>query len=356
MFLRPIVTIVSNKQLKYIEKHLYLSDSRAALDELELKNYNIERIIYLCPEDDKDLPHFSGIYYMRLTLNWQPFEQIITYFGYVHQYIREAQTFEENLLICCPDGQTWSAAICVAFLMKRYNLSTDGAVATLMDCKSDVNLNQFRLQLNLWQYTGHTIRADNTCIRQYIFDRLIDRVKTALPLPSFGGLSLTNSMTIRKALTFMKLLNEKDFQQRLIKIFLHYLRIIGFIEDMDPNFKLEPIISCKTCGSVLVCRSQILTAGGTDDLSIHCSDIYVELTQWIAISMLKNIANDITGQLLCPNCNQQVGDYDWCRDVDSYCRCRRHFAIKRFQFFRITDTNVNVLPSMVNQYRDKHPK
>ncbi|ESQ32742.1 hypothetical protein EUTSA_v10005645mg [Eutrema salsugineum] len=215
-------------------------------------------LLYSLEHTGKDLK----ITRMAVFAHDEHWENLLDLFHVCLDFIDAGRRSEKGVLVHCFAGQSRSASIVIAYLMRTEKLSVEDALASLRQ-SSNVSPNQgFLKQLDL-------------------FERMNFKVDRSSPI-------------------------YKRFR----------LKALGFLYSQDKKFdrlklRADPEKSssggntftyqCKRCRRVVLFQDQVM-------------DHTPEPMSWM------NVVEDgvSQGKLMCPNCNARLGSFDW---SGSYCSC-----------------------------------
>uniref|UniRef100_A0A6Q2WTH9 Dual specificity protein phosphatase 12 n=1 Tax=Esox lucius TaxID=8010 RepID=A0A6Q2WTH9_ESOLU len=224
---------------------------------------------------------------------------LLSHFDDCISFICDASEESKAVLVHCHVGQSRSAAVVTAYLMKCHKMNFVDACAKLQQLKPDVKMNEgFVDQLALPQY--------------------------------------------------------KEY--RLLKLTEKYPELRNVPKEMfaaDPSLSTcsEVAYRCKMCRRTLFNGSSILshpvghgpTAFGHKKLSnqqrgyeTQCTSYFTEPVQWMEQAFL----GVMNGQLLCPKCSSKLGSFNWCGEQ---CSCGR-WVTPAFQMHknRVDESNTLV--------------
>ena len=111
-----------------IEKQLYIGPKESAANRDCLINLGISRVLVCCHSIPFYLEKDPSIHYLRLYLDDSLDQHILDLIPYAFAFIDEGIRNNEATLVHCNSGVSRSGAICVAWLMKTFNLNCDDAL------------------------------------------------------------------------------------------------------------------------------------------------------------------------------------------------------------------------------------
>lgn len=275
-----------------VEDGLWIGNLSAALDVMLQRNH----INYILTADSCPLP--NNITFMPdlkikfVQITDLPYEDLLSHFDETYEFIQTGQN-NGSVLVHCYFGVSRSAAIVVAFLMKKYSLSYGDALERLKEKRKLVGPNNgFENQLRLYETLKYTLREDNLQYKMFRLRVTANKVAKVKIVP-------------------------QDCQQ-VIK--------------SDPSLitvKPDPrVYRCKKCRRILVCANNLLPHVRGEKSSWKdvkwsedyghlniCSDMYfIEPMFWI-----KSVLQSESGKILCPKCNFKLGSFSW--TAGSQCSC-----------------------------------
>ncbi len=134
-----------NPEINKIADGLYLTNFKHAKDYKTLKALGIRQILTVGAELPRHgEPMFKA---MHVRINDSPDENIKKYFNSTYNFINRGPT-----LVHCAAGISRSATIVAAFLMRKYKLPMDKALAHIWECRKIINPNHgFKQQLRVFE-------------------------------------------------------------------------------------------------------------------------------------------------------------------------------------------------------------
>lgn len=195
------------------------------------------------------------------------------------------------VLVHCQAGQSRSAAVITAYLMKTQQLSLQNAYTKLQHIKPDVKINEeFLEQLALYQAMNCQLDTSSPLYKQYRLKKVTEKFPELQNLP-------------------------RDM----------------FAVDPAQAQNSEAVYRCRKCRRVLFRHSSMLShtvgtgasafshkrmsSGPATDLT-QCTSYFIEPVQWMEESLL----GVMDGQLLCPKCSSKLGSFNW---YGEQCSCGR---------------------------------
>jgi protein-tyrosine phosphatase len=111
-----------------ISDQLYIGPKETAANYINLKNLNISRVVVCCHSIPFYLDYDPSIHYLRLCMDDSLEQNIANLIPYAFAFIQQGLMNKESVLVHCNAGISRSGAICVAWLMKAFNLRCDQAL------------------------------------------------------------------------------------------------------------------------------------------------------------------------------------------------------------------------------------
>lgn len=197
-----------------------------------------------------------------------------------------------SVLVHCHAGQSRSAAIITAYLMKTQKLSVKEAYTKLQHIKPDVKMNEeFLEQLTLYEAMNCELDTSSVLYKQFRLKKVTEKYPELKNVP-------------------------RDV----------------FAVDPAQSHSAEAVYRCRKCRRTLFRHSSILShcvgsgasafshkksSGGrpVGDQS-QCTSYFIEPVQWMEEVLL----GVMDGQLLCPKCSSKLGSFNW---YGEQCSCGR---------------------------------
>ncbi|XP_051984060.1 dual specificity protein phosphatase 12 [Xyrauchen texanus] len=221
------------------------------------------------------------------------------------------------VLVHCHVGQSRSAAVVTAYLMKTQNLSLQDAYTKLQNLKPDVKMNEeFLDQLSLYELLDCKLDSTNPLYKQFRLKKITEKYPELQNVP-------------------------KDI----------------FAVDPAQTQNLEAVYRCRKCRRTLFRHSSILShcVGGGASAFTHkktrtvtpsaedekqCTSYFIEPVQWMEQALL----GVMDGQLLCPKCSSKLGSFNW---YGEQCSCGRWvtpaFQMHKNRLDEIKHINISAL-------------
>ncbi|TRY68328.1 hypothetical protein TCAL_03807 [Tigriopus californicus] len=309
--LRARGTRVKAKMNK-IEKNLYLGNMEAATDVILLESHGITHIITLdsVPLPRKISSFLPKIKNLHIQVTDLPDEDILSFITSALAFINEGIASGGNVLVHCFRGKSRSATVVTAFIMQKYNLSFEQALARVKAKRDCVNPHQgFLAQLKLYESMDYHLDPSNVQFKMFKLRLASERMRKA------------------------KILFRDSLENVL---------------DEDPGERgsarghYSQLYKCKKCRRTLATSHNVIPhvigespdwANGkwslpAEEVFEGASDIGLELcSQSVFINpirwMQSEIKQNLSGRLYCPNCQAKVGQYTWIKG----CQCSSCKAI-----------------------------
>ncbi|XP_023662266.1 dual specificity protein phosphatase 12 [Paramormyrops kingsleyae] len=200
------------------------------------------------------------------------------------------------VLVHCHAGQSRSAAVVTAFLMKSKQLNAMDAYAKLQQIKSNVKMNEeFLRQLELFESMNCEVDVTSPVYKQYRLQKITEKYPELQAVP----------------------------------------REIFAADPVTDTSSSDVIHRCRKCRRTVFRRSSVLshtpgagpTAFGHKKVTgaatqapgcaqTQCTSYFIEPVQWMEEALL----GVMDGQLLCPKCNSKLGSFNW---YGEQCSCGR---------------------------------
>ncbi|XP_017345637.1 dual specificity protein phosphatase 12 [Ictalurus punctatus] len=197
-----------------------------------------------------------------------------------------------SVLVHCHAGQSRSAAIITAYLMKTQKLSVKEAYTKLQHIKPDVKMNEeFLEQLTLYEAMNCELDTSSVLYKQFRLKKVTEKYPELKNVP-------------------------RDV----------------FAVDPAQSHSAEAVYRCRKCRRTLFRHSSILShcvGSGASAFShkksrggrpvgdqSQCTSYFIEPVQWMEEVLL----GVMDGQLLCPKCSSKLGSFNW---YGEQCSCGR---------------------------------
>ncbi|XP_042574009.1 dual specificity protein phosphatase 12-like [Cyprinus carpio] len=203
-----------------------------------------------------------------------------------------SESKSSSVLVHCHVGQSGSAAVVAAYLMKTQHLNLQDAYTKLRNLKPDVKMNEeFMDQLALYELMDCKVDTTNPLYKQFRLKKITEKYPELQNMP-------------------------KDV----------------FAVDPAQTQNAEAVYRCRKCRRTLFRHSSILShsVGSGASAFSHkktrivsdsedqrqCTSHFIEPVQWMEPALL----GVMDGQLLCPKCSSKLGSFNW---YGEQCSCGR---------------------------------
>jgi len=119
---------------------LFIGSQDAAANFTGLTENNVTFILNVAT--GIQVPHFDNIEYLTVPVLDEPNADIKSTFVQTFQFIDKGLATGASVLVHCNQGVSRSATVCLAYIMKKYKLNFQTALATLKASKTDVKPNE----------------------------------------------------------------------------------------------------------------------------------------------------------------------------------------------------------------------
>jgi len=138
-------TMQLNPNINEIATGLYLTDFKNAKDYDTLRQLGVRQILTI----GKELPRHGEPLFkaMHVRIDDSPSENIKKHFNSTYNFINRGPT-----VVHCAAGVSRSATIVAAYIMRRFKMSSDKALAHIWECRKVINPNYgFKQQLKQFE-------------------------------------------------------------------------------------------------------------------------------------------------------------------------------------------------------------
>ncbi|XP_026883501.2 dual specificity protein phosphatase 12 [Electrophorus electricus] len=212
---------------------------------------------------------------------------------FIEDALNASECKPSSVLVHCHVGQSRSAAVVTAYLMKVQKLTLHDAYTKLQRLKPDVKMNEeFLDQLAMYESMNCELDRNSPLYKQFRLRKVTEKYPELQNVP-------------------------KEV----------------FAADPAQTQNAEVVYRCRKCRRVLFRRSSILShsmGSGPSAFShkrpsgrlpatgdqTECTSYFIEPVQW----MEKGLLGVMDGQLLCPKCNSKLGSFNW---YGEQCSCGR---------------------------------
>lgn len=283
-----------------VEAGLYIGSVSDLKDPAALKHTGITHILSV----DSEQPELSGFHTKYVHALDDSSTDLLSKLDSCVQFISDALNASpssslssssgstSSVLVHCHAGQSRSAAIITAYLMKTQKLSAQQAYTKLQHIKPDVKMNEgFFDQLTLYEAMNCELDTSSIIYKQFRLKKVTEKYPELKNLP-------------------------RDM----------------FAADPAQSHSVEPVYRCRKCRRTLFRHSSILShcvgsgaaafshkrpsAGQPAGEQSQCTSYFIEPVQWMDQALLEVM----DGQLLCPKCSSKLGSFNW---YGEQCSCGR---------------------------------
>lgn len=272
--------------LDNIDTNLYLGNLTAAYDLTTLSEYKICSILTIdtCPLPQYILKqkHLTTMY---IQLADTPKEDILSHFNDSYNFI-ENGVQKGGVLVHCYFGVSRSAALVLAYIMKKYQLSYAEAYERVKKKRKFICPNSgFVSQLKLYKKMSYNIDLNHPKYKVFCLTMAADKVRKVKILP--------------------------QEYHHLIKA------DPGLVQTQpEPN-----VYRCKKCRRVLATQSNLLIhyerKSKSESVTICQQTFFIEPLSW-----MRDITHVTQGKLHCPKCNVKLGSFSWIMGSQCPCGCQ----------------------------------
>lgn len=271
--------------LDHIDTNLYLGNLTAAYDLKTLSDYKITHILTIdtCPLPQHVLKqkHLTTMY---IQLSDTPKENILAHFDNSNSFI-EFGVKNGVVLVHCYFGVSRSAALVLAYIMKKYKLHYAEAFERVKKKRKYICPNAgFISQLKLYSEMDYTINPNHPKYKVFCLSMAADKVKKVKILP---------------------------------QEYFHLIKSDPGLAQLQP----EPnVYRCKKCRRIVASASNLLThydRKASDTHSVCQQTYFIEPLSW-----MNNITSVTQGKLHCPKCNVKLGSFSWIMGSQCPCGCQ----------------------------------
>ncbi|XP_074602928.1 uncharacterized protein LOC141856498 [Brevipalpus obovatus] len=293
------------QQLSRIDDHLFLSDIVSASNEYLTHDKNIK---YILTVNVRPIIHSlppSNYLFIEAEDMWH--QDLISYFPLSYQFLNDAISARQNVLVHCVAGQSRSATLVIAYMMKKYKLKYQEAKERVRKGRPIISPNEkFRVQLKLYETMGYEIDRTNHEYRLIALTHLGETLKRQF-LTSFHH----RAEDVRAAVN-----------QFLAKVDL---------TTVNRSSSHETVYKCRKC------RVYLFNYHNMRFADYHsCSCIFLEPLPW----MINFLQNTSKGDIHCPKCSTKIGIYDF-SGLPCDPSCEKHSQSLNLPAFKFTKSKVD---------------
>ena len=133
--------------------HLYLGSRKAASSLRVLSQSGIRCVLNVTPSEPNRFQHVEGFTYKQIAVEDSHDVNIVERMPEAFQFIEQARAAGEKILVHCHAGMSRSVSVVLAYLIKYYGYSLDGAYDYVKERKADIQPNfSFMGQLLEFEY------------------------------------------------------------------------------------------------------------------------------------------------------------------------------------------------------------
>ncbi|XP_021937206.1 dual specificity protein phosphatase MPK-4-like isoform X2 [Zootermopsis nevadensis] len=265
--------------LDCIEPGVWLGNLTAATNVEELQLHHINHILTVdsCPLPRK-ITMLPGVKVKFLQVTDSPREDLLTHFEDTYEFIKAGQE-QGVVLVHCYYGVSRSAAVIIAYIMKKYELSFEDAVERVKSKRRYVGPNPgFVSQLCLYETMKWRMDKTNIQFRMYRLQIAADQVKQARILPQ-------SCMDVVKSDPSLITVKPDPLVYRCRKC----RRIVASASNLLPHIpKEKPVWTDKKWSTQ-----------GKDTMTLCSETYFVEPLAW-----MPSITQSLQGKIHCPKCCQ----------------------------------------------------
>ncbi|XP_030631333.1 dual specificity protein phosphatase 12 [Chanos chanos] len=276
-----------------VETGLYIGGVCDLKDPKTLVNTGITHILTV----DSEEPVLQGFQTKFVRALDESSTDLLSHFDGCVRFIYDAvRTPQSSVLVHCHVGQSRSAAVVTAYLMKTQKMSLQDAYKKLQQIKPDVKMNEeFLDQLSLYESMNCELDTSSPLYKQFRLKKITEKYPELQNMP-------------------------KEV----------------FAADPAQTQNSEAVYRCRKCRRTLFRHSSILShsvgSGPTafahkktsgvvphasdKDGQTQCTSYFIEPVQWMEEALL----GVMDGQLLCPKCSSKLGSFNW---YGEQCSCGR---------------------------------
>jgi hypothetical protein len=223
----------------------------------------------------------------------------------------------EDVLIHCKTGISLSPTVVIAYIMKKYEISTKDALGLVYNARYCISPNsQFCYQLRIWEEMSYKIGANHRIFRCVLFASLKAKV--------IEDFSKNDSK-----------LGISNYLRR----FESYLSKLSLFERNDGPLDKGRAYCCLKCNNLLFNEINVFT----NDVNSKCKSIYIELINWLndyLANNSKSLSDLKSGKIVCLKCCQQLGSFNW--HSRKGCNCPSHQDFGYYSVIEIDSNKVKI--------------
>ncbi|XP_017885920.1 dual specificity protein phosphatase MPK-4 isoform X1 [Ceratina calcarata] len=297
---------------------LYLGNLTAATDIEWLKETKINYILTVdsCPLPRKIQEFSPNLIIKYIQVTDMPREDLLIHFEESYEFIDHALETHNNILVHCYFGVSRSAAIVIAYIMKKYGRSFRDAFEAVKEKRRFVGPNAgFLAQLKLYEEMGCGINNTNVHFKMYRLQIAADKMRKAKILPQ-------TCAELIKPDPALVTVHPEPTVYRCKKC----RRIVASASNILPHMPKERQIwrhiSTKKSSKQSKATQEPLEPVQKEERQPRefCTKIlFVEPLAW-----MPDIVHNVEGKLNCPKCGTKLGSFSWI--AGSQCPCGSKIA------------------------------
>ncbi|XP_038819402.1 dual specificity protein phosphatase 12 [Salvelinus namaycush] len=207
------------------------------------------------------------------------------------RFICDACEASKSVLVHCHVGQSRSAAVVTAYLMKCHKMNFGDAYAKLQQLKPDVKMNEgFVDQLALYESLGCEVDVTRPQYKQYRLQKLTEKYPELQNVPK----------ELFAVDPYLSTCSEVEYRCKKCRRTL---------------FRASSILS-HTIGNGPTAFAYKKMSNLPSGDQTQCTSYFTEPVQWMEQALL----GVMDGQILCPKCRSKLGSFSWCGEQ---CSCGR---------------------------------
>ncbi|KAJ2604601.1 tyrosine protein phosphatase yvh1, partial [Coemansia sp. RSA 1694] len=155
---------------------LYVGSAMAESDKAKLKEAGVTHILSVARHYPPSFP--NDFVYKAVEIDDLPEENIIQFFPETDVFIGSALESGGRVLVHCMAGQSRSATVAAAYLMRRDMLTAEQAIAVLKDKRRQIHPNSgFLDQLQLFYDLNYDVSTDKALYRRFLISHNVEHFK-----------------------------------------------------------------------------------------------------------------------------------------------------------------------------------
>ncbi|XP_037038369.1 dual specificity protein phosphatase MPK-4 [Bradysia coprophila] len=306
-----------------IEKGLYLGNVTAATDKGSLQAHDITHILTVdsCPLPSHVL-QISTLTNKYIQVSDVAKEDLLSHFDDCIEFIENSLLNNKRVLVHCYFGVSRSAAVVIAYIMRKYKISFSPAFERVKSKRRFVGPNPgFVQQLRLFYKMKWTIDIHHEQYKTYRLRLAADKVRKAKILPQ-------SCMDLVKQDPGLIQTNPEPIVYRCKKC----RRIVASKSNVITHKPVSPNQRPRECAKldayadehtgVMIdeisdkLKENSLSSDRSSDVEMdYCKDVYfIEPLAW-----MDGILRQTNGKLHCPKCQSKLGSFSWTMGINCPC-------------------------------------